>query len=88
MIRVDTSGDPTFRELLQRVRETSLTAYEHQDVPFERVVEAVNPPRHPARNPLFQIIQHVNFDGGQSRSTGITPQIWRFRCDGAASTWR
>jgi amino acid adenylation domain-containing protein len=59
VLRVDVSGDPTFGELLSRVRETSLAAYENQDVPFERVVDAVNPPRSASRNPLFQILVQV-----------------------------
>ena len=64
VLRVDTSGDPTFRELVTRVRQTSLAAYANQDVPFERVVEAVNPPRSPGRNPLFQIMLEVATAGG------------------------
>ncbi|GAA0618357.1 hypothetical protein GCM10009547_20840 [Sporichthya brevicatena] len=56
VLRTDTSGDPSFADLLGRVRETGLAAFDAADVPFERVVEAVNPPRVPGRNPLFQVL--------------------------------
>ena len=55
VLRADVSGDPTFAELLDRVRGTVLEAFSNEELPFEKVVEAVNPWRDPSRNPLFQI---------------------------------
>ncbi|MFI5533584.1 amino acid adenylation domain-containing protein [Kitasatospora sp. NPDC051853] len=56
VLRADLTGDPTVGELLARVRETDLAAHDHQDVPFELVVSALNPPRSPGRHPLVDAV--------------------------------
>src|ERR671930_1174381 len=55
VLRTDVSGDPTFAELLERTKQTTVEAWQHRSVPFEQVVGAVQPERNPSRNPLYQV---------------------------------
>lgn len=60
VLRTNLSGDPSFHELLQRVREVALEAYSHHSAPFEKVVEALNPERNLSYSPVFQVMFNVH----------------------------
>lgn len=60
VLRVDLSGGPSLREVLRQCRTVTLDAFNHQEAPIERVVDALNPPRRRSRNPLFQVMLHLH----------------------------
>ncbi|GAB2561853.1 amino acid adenylation domain-containing protein [Nocardia heshunensis] len=71
VLRNDLSGNPSLRTVLERSRNTALAAYANQDVPLERVVEAVNPPRSRSRNPLFQAMMHFRAEDWSAGEAGL-----------------
>jgi amino acid adenylation domain-containing protein len=84
VLRSDLSGNPTFRELLRRVKETAIDAYEHQDLPFEKLVEELNPQRDVGRSPVFQVIfSYLNAPMQSLELDGLKPSRLEYRAGGA-----
>ena len=87
VLRTDLSGNPSFRELIARVRRTALDAYAHQDVPFEKLVEELDPVRDPSRNPLFGVFVNwvdvaeearIELSGLEVEPAGKAPELSKF----------
>ncbi|PJJ95905.1 hypothetical protein CO641_14530 [Lysobacteraceae bacterium NML91-0213] len=72
-LRLDCSGDPSFGELIQRSRRRVIDAQQHQDYPFHRLVELLNPVRREASNPLFQIM--INLDASSGSGSHVAADI-------------
>jgi len=66
VLRNDLSGNPTFRELLDQVRKNTLSSYEHQDLPFEKLVEELRPERQLSYSPVFQVLFNLRAQSGDS----------------------
>ncbi|GAA2973016.1 hypothetical protein JCM13580A_10670 [Streptomyces drozdowiczii] len=84
VLRTHTDGNPTFRELLDRVRTADLDAFAHQDAPFDLVLDALNPTRTLSRHPLFQICLTLETGTPVLALTGVRPEAVRTFANGSA----
>ena len=76
VLRTDLSGNPSFRELIQRVKRVAMDAYSHQDIPFEKLLVELQPERDLSRTPLFQIFFNMlNLESGQQQLPGLTAEV-------------
>jgi amino acid adenylation domain-containing protein/non-ribosomal peptide synthase protein (TIGR01720 family) len=83
-LRTNLGGNPSFREVLKRVRETTLGAYEHQDLPFEKLVEVLQPHRALSHTPVFQVLLVFNRD----HATTLDLELGNWTTERAGLTWR
>ncbi|MFF5335334.1 amino acid adenylation domain-containing protein [Streptomyces sp. NPDC013181] len=84
VLRTHTDGNPTFRQLLERVRTTDLDAFAHQDAPFDLVLDTLNPTRTLSRHPLFQICLTLETSTPVLALQGVRPQAMQTFANGAA----
>ncbi|MGZ4112141.1 MAG: condensation domain-containing protein, partial [Tumebacillaceae bacterium] len=84
VLRTDLSGDPTFVELVQRARKVALEAYTHQDVPFEKVVDELQPERDLSQSPMFRVVfSHANASTEPLQLQGLTMSLMDYEVDTA-----
>ncbi len=86
-IRIDLSGNPTFLDLAGRVKTAALEAYAHQELPFERLVQQLNPERRLESNPIFQAVFNMLADPGELRLAGLISQPIDVDIDSAKFDW-
>ena len=84
VIRVELGGRPGYREVMRRVKESALGAYANQDVPFERVVEQMQPERRLDRTPLFQVMMVYQEEGGGEQEMAGMKMMWIGSGEGVA----